>query len=78
MLAKTLIQQDDIELITQKDYIAHPKPNGYRSLHLIVADPGVFANQTKRMMVEVQIRTIAMDFLGPATWSSAQNYKHRI
>lgn len=76
VLAKTLIQQDDIELITQKDYIAHPKPNGYRSLHLIVRIPVFFASQTKRMMVEVQIRTIAMDF-----WASLEHqlkYKHRI
>lgn len=76
VLAKTLIQQDDIELIAKKDYIAKPKPNGYRSLHLIVSVPVFFADQTKRMKVEVQIRTIAMDF-----WASLEHqikYKQEI
>lgn len=76
LLAKSLIQQDDIELIRQKDYIANPKPNGYRSLHLIVSVPVFFANQTKKVEVEVQIRTIAMDF-----WASLEHqlkYKHEI
>ena len=68
MLAQMLTGQDDIELIRQKDYIANPKPNGYRSLHLIVRVPVFFANQTKRVMVEVQIRTIAMDF-----WASLEH-----
>ena len=62
LLAKSLIQQDDIHLIKEKDYIANPKPNGYRSLHLIVTVPVFFANQRKDVEVEVQIRTIAMDF----------------
>lgn len=76
LLAKALIQQDDIHLIRQKDYIANPKPNGYRSLHLIVSVPVFFANQTKNVEVEVQIRTIAMDF-----WASLEHqlkYKHAI
>lgn len=68
LLAKALIQQDDIRLIRQKDYIANPKPNGYRSLHLIVSVPVFFANQTKNVEVEVQIRTIAMDF-----WASLEH-----
>lgn len=67
-LAKMLIQQDDIELLARKDYIANPKPNGYRSLHLIVRVPVFFASQTKKMTVEVQIRTIAMDF-----WASLEH-----
>lgn len=63
-----LLKQDDILLIKQKDYIANPKPNGYRSLHLIVAVP-VYLSAGKRMTkVEIQIRTIAMDF-----WASLEH-----
>ena len=61
-IADVFLQQDDIELVERKDYINHPKPNGYRSLHLIVRTP-IFTEVGKKMMyVEVQIRTIAMDF----------------
>ncbi len=76
MIADTLLRQDDITLIIKKDYIAHPKPNGYRSLHLIVEVPVFFADQKKNMKVEVQIRTIAMDF-----WASLEHqmkYKQEI
>lgn len=62
MVAEKLISQDDITLIEAKDYISHPKPNGYRSLHVIVEIPVFFADHTRNMRVEVQIRTIAMDF----------------
>ena len=62
MLADCLLQQDDIRLIRRKDYIENPKPNGYRSLHLIVEVP-IFLQDEKRLMkVEVQLRTIAMEF----------------
>lgn len=67
-LVEMFVRQDDITLLAQKDYIANPKPNGYRSLHLIVQVPVFFANQTKKMTVEVQIRTIAMDF-----WASLEH-----
>jgi len=67
-IADALIQQDDIKLIAKKDYIANPKPNGYRSLHLIVSVPVFFAEQKKDMKVEVQIRTIAMD-----SWASLEH-----
>ncbi len=67
-IAEALIQQDDIVLIEKKDYIANPKPNGYRSLHLIVSVPVYFAEQKKDMKVEVQIRTIAMD-----SWASLEH-----
>lgn len=67
-VADALLKQDDILLIKQKDYIANPKPNGYRSLHLIVAVP-VYLSTGKRMTkVEIQIRTIAMDF-----WASLEH-----
>ncbi len=62
MLADCLLQQDDIRLIRRKDYIENPKPNGYRSLHLIVEVP-IFLQDEKRLMkVEVQLRTISMEF----------------
>lgn len=61
-VAERLVRQDDVTLIDAKDYIMHPKPNGYRSLHLIVEVPVFFADHTRDMRVEVQIRTIAMDF----------------
>lgn len=62
VLADCLLQQDDIKLIEVKDYIKNPKPNGYRSLHLIVEIPIFLKDEKKNMRVEVQLRTIAMDF----------------
>ncbi|OPJ62927.1 GTP pyrophosphokinase [Clostridium oryzae] len=62
ILANLLIQQDDIILIKKKDYIKNPKENGYRSLHLIVDVPIFLSSEKKHMKVEVQFRTIAMDF----------------
>ena len=76
MLADALLKQDDITLIAKKDYISSPKENGYRSLHLIVAVPVFFADQKREIKVEVQIRTIAMDF-----WASLEHqlkYKQAI
>lgn len=67
-IAKMLIQQDDIILIKEKDYIKNPKPNGYRSLHLILDIPIFLAEEKKHMKVEVQFRTIAMDF-----WASLEH-----
>ena len=61
-VARMLVSQDDIRVIAVKDYIEHPKPNGYRSYHLIVEVPVFFSDRKKDMRVEVQIRTIAMDF----------------
>lgn len=61
-IADLLIHQDDITLVEKKDYIKNPKPNGYRSLHLIIAVPIYLATGKKMMKVEVQLRTIAMDF----------------
>ena len=61
-VARWLASQDDIRLLKVKDYIKNPKPNGYRSLHLIVEIPVFFSKGKQLMRVEVQIRTIAMDF----------------
>jgi len=67
-MAKAFLKQDDIILLQKKDYITNPKPNGYRSLHLIVAIP-VHLEDGKRMTkVEIQLRTIAMDF-----WASLEH-----
>ena len=67
-LAQALAKQDDITVLNFKDYIKNPKPNGYRSYHLIVSVPVFFSDQTRDMKVEVQIRTIAMDF-----WASLEH-----
>lgn len=67
-VADMLLRQDDVTLIKRKDYIKNPKENGYRSLHLIIEIPVFFSNQKKPMRVEVQIRTIAMDF-----WASVDH-----
>ena len=70
-MASCLMEQDDIFVIEKKDYIKNPKKNGYRSLHLIVETP-IFLQKEKRMMkVEVQFRTIAMDF-----WASLEHRMH--
>lgn len=61
-LAELLIRQDDITLIRKKDYIQTPKENGYRSLHLILEVPIFLSGGKKYRRVEVQFRTIAMDF----------------
>lgn len=61
-VADMLARQDDVHIVTIKDYIRHPKPNGYRSYHMIVEIPVFFSDRKKWMRVEVQIRTIAMDF----------------
>ena len=70
------LKQDDITLIEEKDYIKNPKPNGYRSLHMIVEIPVFFADEKVPIRVEVQFRTIAMDF-----WASLEHqmkYKKEI
>lgn len=76
MLVDCLVAQDDIVLVGKKDYIANPKPNGYRSLHLILDIPIFLTDEKKHMRVEVQFRTIAMDF-----WASLEHklkYKKNI
>jgi len=74
-IADVLLSQDDISLIEKKDYIANPKPNGYRSLHIVVDVP-VYMSQGKLFIpVEIQIRTVAMDFW--ATLEHGIRYKTR-
>ena len=75
-VARMFANQDDITVIEIKDYIKNPKPNGYRSYHMIVEVPVFFANRKQNMRVEVQLRTIAMDF-----WASLEHkmkYKKHI
>ena len=67
-LAEAFLSQDDVELIERKDYIENPKRNGYRSLHLIVTVPIYLHDKKKLMRVEVQFRTIAMDW-----WASLEH-----
>ena len=71
MIADALLKQDDITLIRKKDYIKEPKENGYRSLHLIVTVPIFLAHEKRLMKVEIQLRTIAMDF-----WASLEHQLH--
>ncbi|PWG60409.1 GTP pyrophosphokinase [Bifidobacterium catulorum] len=75
-VAKTLSEQSDIEVIRVKDYIANPKPNGYRSLHVIYQVPVFLSDGPHPTPVEVQFRTIAMDY-----WASLEHrlrYKNTI
>lgn len=67
-LAEALLAQDDVTLIERRDYVANPKPSGYRSLHLIIETP-IFLQKEKRLVkVEVQLRTISMNF-----WASLEH-----
>lgn len=67
-IADMLVKQDDITLIESKDYIKHPKPNGYRSYHMIIEIPVFFSKKKEYVRVEIQIRTVAMDF-----WASLEH-----
>lgn len=68
LIAGLLSSQADIDVIRTSDYIKRPKPNGYRSLHLIVTVPVFLSEKTEIVKVEIQIRTIAMDF-----WASLEH-----
>lgn len=61
-ISRMLARQDDVKVIAIKDYIRSPKVNGYRSYHMIIEVPVFFSNCKQFIRVEVQIRTIAMDF----------------
>lgn len=70
-VTELLLAHDDIKLIKKKDYIKKPKQNGYRSLHLIVEVAVYFSDQKRSIPVEIQIRTIAMDF-----WAALEHQLH--
>ena len=67
-IANMLKQQDDILVVREKDYISNPKKNGYRSYHLIVAIPIFLSSDKQIIPIEIQMRTIAMDF-----WASLEH-----
>lgn len=67
-VARMLVKQHNIEIVEVKDYIREPKENGYRSLHLIITTSVDFAEASRNVPVEIQIRTIAMDF-----WASTEH-----
>lgn len=67
-LSNMLSKQQDIKVLEAKDYISNPKPNGYRSLHMILEVPVFMSDRVENVCVEVQIRTIAMDF-----WASLEH-----
>ena len=67
-VAEMLLKQEDVFLVKKKDYIKNPKENGYRSLHLIIETPIFLSNGKEHMRVEIQIRTVAMDF-----WASLEH-----
>lgn len=67
-VADMLTSQSDVRLLTEKDYIKNPKPNGYRSLHLILEVPIFLSERTVPVRIELQLRTIAMDF-----WASLEH-----
>jgi len=74
-IKEMIVGQEDVTLVDERDYITNRKPNGYRSLHLIVSIPVFRSDRTDRIPVEIQIRTIAMDF-----WASLEHkiyYKYR-
>lgn len=68
LLRDRIIAQDDIHIMEEKDYIADPKRNGYRSLHIIIRIPVYFMNKKQLVPVELQIRTLAMDL-----WASLEH-----
>ena len=75
-IADMLVKQDDIKFIQAKDYIENPKANGYRSYHLIIEVPVFFSDKKQSVRVEIQIRTVAMDF-----WASLEHqlkYKNEL
>ena len=67
-IEESFLAQEDVTLVKRKDYIKEPKPSGYRSLHLIIKTPIYTENGKKDMFVEVQLRTMAMDF-----WASLEH-----
>ena len=75
-IARMLARQQDVRIINVKDYIKHPKENGYRSYHMIVEIPVYFSDEVRPVRCEIQIRTIAMDFW--ATLDHDMQYKKEV
>ena len=75
-IARMLARQQDVRIINVKDYIKHPKDNGYRSYHMIVEIPVYFSDEVRPVRCEIQIRTIAMDFW--ATLDHDMQYKKEV
>ena len=70
-MAELLTMNEAFQVIKVKDYIKNPKPSGYRSLHLVLTVPVCMSTMTRRVPVEIQIRTIAMDF-----WAALEHQLH--
>ena len=68
LIRDRIMAQDDLHILEVKDYIASPKPNGYRSLHIIIRIPVYFMNKKQLVPVELQLRTLAMDL-----WASLEH-----
>lgn len=68
VIERMLLRQEDVKLLKRKDYIEHPKENGYRSLHIVVSIPVFLADSVEVTPVEIQIRTIGMDM-----WASLEH-----
>jgi putative GTP pyrophosphokinase len=77
-VAEMLTRQEDVTLLQTKDYIAAPKPNGYRSLHLIVEIPVFLSDRVVAVPVEVQLRTVAMDFWASLEHKIYYKYDHDV
>lgn len=77
-VAGMLVQQDDLEVVEYKDYIERPKSSGYRSLHLIVLVPVHLSDRVERVYVEVQLRTVAMDFWASLEHKIYYKYDHDV
>ena len=67
-LAEMIGKQNDLTVVSVKDYIKHPKESGYKSYHMLVTVPIFLSDRVVNTKVEIQIRTIAMDF-----WASLEH-----
>lgn len=68
LMEELLLAQTDVTLLKRKDYIKNPKDNGYRSLHIVVTIPVFLSNKVETVPVEIQMRTVAMDY-----WASLEH-----
>ncbi|MEN8699079.1 GTP pyrophosphokinase [Bacillus infantis] len=75
LVVEMLRRRNDFELIEERDYISHKKASGYRSYHVVIRYPVQTINGEKKILVEIQIRTLAMNFW--ATIEHSLNYKYR-